>query len=512
MFAALTPAAVACGCTPSRPSGGHSVVPVAFAPRHTKRREISSRASSCTSPASSHLVNKLRGSSNGVRGGGVRVGTSAKRNTRLTVCASANDGESSDSSGNPPKFAGAPMDLNSAHGQMLAHVMSNESHLFTAAVEATLEKLVDEIDVAEETTRVNNENNLVGDKNKKDAPDSTGGLVLFKRIAQMREMERRNVVQDVMYASILQKFQTLNVDMLPPIDDVNLPLKGVDLTQLTGGVHSDSALELVKEHLMGMIGPDANAAYSNTLVRTSKLQAAQMYAASIMFGYFLRKADRRFSLDRAMGTLPFSPLESAQTLEQLFNSASAMDSMDEADGVFNPGDFGGFAQDTDGKSDDTNNTADSSQTKSSHNPKSQTTLKQYIRGFDQARLAETARVVSLEGVVLAERQTGALFGSVEALALEMQSAIEQSDETITSAEELMRRVEDAVLTEKVKTVTLPVSAQRRVVLEAVAFGSFLRDAEQFVETKDGRLLTPAPMQQQPPGMLGGGDADGGAGV
>ena len=213
-----------------------------------------------------------------------------------------------------------------------------------------------------------------------------------------------------------------------------------------------------------------------------------------------------------MGTLPFSPLESAQTLEQLFNSASAMDSMDEADGVFNPGDFGGFAQDTDGKSDDTNNTADSSQTKSSHNPKSQTTLKQYIRGFDQARLAETARVVSLEGVVLAERQTGALFGSVEALALEMQSAIEQSDETITSAEELMRRVEDAVLTEKVKTVTLPVSAQRRVVLEAVAFGSFLRDAEQFVETKDGRLLTPAPMQQQPPGMLGGGDADGGAGV
>lgn len=76
----------------------------------------------------------------------------------------------------------------------------------------------------------------------------------------------------------------------------------------------------------------------------------------------------------------------------------------------------------------------------------------------------------------------------------------------------MRRVEDAVLTEKVKTVTLPVSAQRRVVLEAVAFGSFLRDAEQFVETKDGRLLTPAPMQQQRPGMLGGGDADGGAGV
>jgi len=44
---------------------------------------------------------------------------------------------------------------------------------------------------------------------------------------------------------------------------------------------------------------------------------------------------------------------------------------------------------------------------------STTTLKQYIQSFDQAALADTARIVSVEGVVLAERQTGALFGSIE---------------------------------------------------------------------------------------------------
>ena len=43
-----------------------------------------------------------------------------------------------------------------------------------------------------------------------------------------------------------------------------------------------------------------------------------------------------------------------------------------------------------------------------------------------------------------------------------------------------------------KTVTLPVATQRRVVLEAVAFGSFLGDAESYVDAYDGRLLTPAP--------------------
>ena len=133
------------------------------------------------------------------------------------------------------------------------------------------------------------------------------------------------------------------------------------------------------------------------------------------------------------------------------------------------------------------------------------TLKQYIMGFDQARLAETARVVSLEGVVLAERQTGALFGSIELLAKEMQGAIENAGQgQITSAEDLMRVVEKVVGENKVQTVTLPVSAQRRVVLEAVAFGSFLRDAENFVDQRDGRLLTPAPRAQPPPGMIGGG--------
>ena len=67
----------------------------------------------------------------------------------------------------------------------------------------------------------------------------------------------------------------------------------------------------------------------------------------------------------------------------------------------------------------------------------------------------------------------------------------------------MERVQDVVGGGKVKTVTLPVATQRRVVLEAVAFGSFLGDAESYVDAYDGRLLTPAPAAA-PPGMIGGG--------
>ena len=393
-----------------------------------------------------------------------------------------------------PTFQGAPMSPGSGHGQMLAHVLDAEPQLFEAAVEATLDRMIDELDQQEQSA-----GSIDVSQDEKDK----GGMVLFRRIEQMRALERRSGVQDVMYANILQKFLSIGVDMLPPLDDEDVLLRGVDLTKLTSGVHSVEALEMVKEHLMGMLGPQASNAYSNTLVRMSKLQCAQMYAASIMFGYFLRKADKRFKLDRAMGTLPMNPLDSAKALEELFNSASAMDSMDEADGAG----VGGFANsefpgasgvfDVDDKG---NATEDASKPGAQNN----LTLKQYIQSFDQNALAETARIVSMEGVTLAERQTGALFGSIEDLAMEMQRALEEGGEPITSPDQLMSRVQDVVGGGKVKTLTLPVATQRRVVLEAVAFGTFLRDAETYVDTRDGRLLTPVSRGPEPPGLIGSG--------
>jgi hypothetical protein len=91
-------------------------------------------------------------------------------------------------------------------------------------------------------------------------------------------------------------------------------------------VHSAEALELVREHLGSVLGgpggaeaPDAPPPFSNALVRMSKLQAAQVYAASVMFGYFLRRVDARFQLERTLGTLPRSAEESVRALEALFN-------------------------------------------------------------------------------------------------------------------------------------------------------------------------------------------------
>jgi len=332
MFAALAPAASA-AFAPAPPPRGRTVRAVAFV-AHPRHRRVAARASfAASTPPSRPGLAPLRVSS------GRATFARRLRASRSVARAAAGDA-ADDAFPAPPTFVGAPMDPGSAHGQMLAHVLDNESHLFTAAVEATLDRMSEELDADEQRqgsvdVTADEDDTAVTSRSASAAANAPsgadGGLVLFRRIQAMRASERRNGVQDVMYANILQKFRGLNVDMLPPLDEEMFDVRGVDLTRLTDGVHSAEALSMVKEHLMGMLGPEASAAYGNALVRTSKLQAAQMYAASIMFGYFLRKADKRFSLDRAMGTLPLNPEESARSLEALFESASAMDSVDEAD-------------------------------------------------------------------------------------------------------------------------------------------------------------------------------------
>ena len=74
--------------------------------------------------------------------------------------------------------------------------------------------------------------------------------------------------------------------------------------------------------------------------------------------------------------------------------------------------------------------------------------------------------------------------------------------------QVLARMAKAVETDQVETLTMTVGTQRRAVLEAVAFGTFLRDVETWVDT-DYHLLTPLPPPRLPPG---GGGKDGGPGV
>merc|ERR1712157_242389 len=328
-------------------------------------------------------------------------------------------------------------------GEMLSYYLSEQPHLFQDAVDEQLRLL--------ETEKEERNEKKTSEDKKKDPSE----LVLYERMEEIRGLEMTRNLEDLMYFAVVVRFTNLGVSMLSPLDDVVDIDGNSDLESLTKGVHSVESLEMVRSHLMQVLSGSTGSPPPNlnSVLKISKLQAAQVYAASVMFGYFLRRVDARFQLEQAM----------------------AAESWDE--------DAEAFAQDKQEMS---------QREKLSKKPKSK--LQEYIETFDQQTLQETAQILSLEGSTLVERQTRGLFGDINELQEEIKRALGggpwggESD-VLSNPEDLMQRLQEVIASGEVKSLTLTVAAQRRVVLEAVAFGAFLRDIENYVARETVGLLT-----------------------
>ena len=350
-------------------------------------------------------------------------------------------------------------------GEMLSYCLSEQPHLFQDAVDEQLRLL-------ETEKEERNEKKTSEDKKK-----SSEELVLYERMEEIRGLEMTRNLEDLMYFAVVERFTNLGVSMLSPLDDVVDIDGNSDLESLTKGVHSVESLEMVRSHLMQVLSGSTGSPPPNlnSVLKISKLQAAQVYAASVMFGYFLRRVDARFQLEQAMGLLSDKNSDAVERLENIFGQASAAESWDE--------DAEAFAQDKQEMS---------QREKLSKKPKSK--LQEYIETFDQQTLQETAQILSLEGSTLVERQTRGLFGDINELQEEIKRALGggpwggESD-VLSNPEDLMQRLQEVIASGEVKSLTLTVAAQRRVVLEAVAFGAFLRDIENYVARETVGLLT-----------------------
>merc|ERR1712003_126145 len=339
-------------------------------------------------------------------------------------------------------------------GEMLSYYLSEQPHLFQDAVDEQLRLLETE-------------------KEERNEKKSSEELVLYERMEEIRGLEMTRNLEDLMYFAVVERFTNLGVSMLSPLDDVVDIDGNSDLESLTKGVHSVESLEMVRSHLMQVLSGSTGSPPPNlnSVLKISKLQAAQVYAASVMFGYFLRRVDARFQLEKAMGLLNDKNSDAVEKLENIFNQASAVESWDESAEEF----VEQMAEQA---------RLDALQGK----PKSK--LQEYIETFDQQTLQETAQILSKEGSTLVERQTRGLFGDINELQEEIKRALGGDDQDVLSSpQDLLMRLQEVIATGEVRSLTLTVAAQRRVVLEAVAFGAFLRDIENYVAKETVGLLT-----------------------
>ncbi|KAF6148595.1 hypothetical protein GIB67_042554 [Kingdonia uniflora] len=188
---------------------------------------------------------------------------------------------------------------------------------------------------------------------------------------------------------------------------------------------------MIQSHLSLVLG-DRLVGPLDTFVQIGKLKLGKLYAASIMYGYFLRRVDQRFQLERTMKTLP----KNVRPEDQIPRSP-----------FWDPEDLIRIPPDDD-------DLGDSGEEKSYR-------LRSYVMYLDAETLQRYATIRSKEAISLIEKQTQALFGRPDIRITE--------DGSIDTSNDEMIGITFAGLT--------------MLVLESVAFGSFLWDAEGFVESR-----------------------------
>lgn len=272
--------------------------------------------------------------------------------------------------------------------------------------------------------------------------------MIFRRIAEVKANERKKALEEILYTLIVQKFMDAEVSMIPAISLSSDPTGRVDtwpnqeekLVQL----HSSEAYEMIKNHLALILGNRLED--SSSVAQISKLRVGQVYAASVMYGYFLKRVDQRFQLEKTMKTLPFGSDEEVTAIEQALPDDSRPNT--------------GMARVENSHPENSSWAGGISSGGFGHGIKS-TRLRSYVMSFDGDTLQRYATIRSKEAVSIIEKHAEALFGRPEVVITPRGTIDSSTDEAIK----------------------ISFAGLQRLVLEAVTFGSFLWDVESYVDSR-----------------------------
>lgn len=254
-----------------------------------------------------------------------------------------------------------------------------------------------------------------------------------RRIVELKERDCKETIEDVMYMLILFKFSEIKVHLVPKLSSCIYngrleiwPAKDWELES----IYSYDVLEMIREHVYAVTGLKPNSSVTDHWATTQvrKWHLSNVYAASVLYGYFLKSVSMRHNLEKTFSVshndIATNSLQPSKTWPCRWKNL-----------VFSHGGI-----------------------KTMPAPLDQTSrnLSCYVMGFDSETLHRCAKVKSRAAMELIEKQTIALFGDRHSTVL--------------------------IGKEKEDVITTSFSSLKRLVLEAVAFGSFLWDIEEDVDS------------------------------
>ncbi|XP_028765339.1 UV-B-induced protein At3g17800, chloroplastic [Neltuma alba] len=313
----------------------------------------------------------------------------------------------------------SPLEPKSHVGKFLSGVLQNHRQMFHVAVAEELKLLVDDRDAAVARMAL------------------TAGSdedMLHRRIAQMKEHECEIAVQDVMYLLIFYKFSEIRVPLIPKLSECTyngrleiLPSKDWELES----IYSLGILDLIREHVTSMTGLRAKSSVTESWATTEiqEFLLARIYVASILYGYFLKSISLRYHLERSLSVANRDDQRTALAI----HDARAYEIKDVIFGHM--GNIHSLGQGLIKQEEEIED------------------LKCYVMGFQPGLLERCAKLRSKEAVNLVESYSMALFGN-----------------------------EESCLVESNNVILTSYSSLKRLVLEAVAFGSFLWETEDYIDS------------------------------
>lgn len=353
----------------------------------------------------------------------------------------------SSSSSVPELWKAGPADVYSGQAQKALYLLKEDQMLFESAVDEALEMLQSQR-AEEEATQ-----GSLDDKAKEDT------LVLRRRMKEVRQNERARIVTELLYLKVCSKFKQLSVPLIAPMKGGgDVKFGSLDLKGLTSDIYSKDALDLVREHLFRIIGQQGSTSFMGgmAVVQIALFQAGQVYAMSSLFGYYLRRVDARYQLEKLAGS------------------------------------FGAFGDEASGPESSVFGDQDEG---------SMSSLKDYVSQFGPAEVQRMTTIASVEAQMAMEQQVTALFGDLRTLKEKLVGALGQ----VSSNEEATMKLEEAIQRGEVESLRITSDDLRRLVLEAVAYGALLNDSEKQVDY----VYELTPSSTRPLGALTGDDDDDG---
>ncbi|PKA49640.1 hypothetical protein AXF42_Ash004181 [Apostasia shenzhenica] len=320
------------------------------------------------------------------------------------------------------KSVGIPLELCTPEGKFLCGILKDQPHIFRAAAAKQLEELVFERDSAFarwELSEGSSESCLHG-------------------IAEIKERECQIVVEEIMYMLIVHSFSVINVPMVPNlwkcISNGRVEIWSSKEKELES-MHEIELLEMVREHLSNILRLQGKSDSTGnwTTIKIEQLQLGRLYAASIMYGYFLKSVSLRHALD-----ISFSSSSEDILSDQIIQASFPRFAKQEQQNLVTLG----CSLDKISSSYSIARRGNADQ------------LRGYMMGFDSKALRLCAKLRSREAANLIENHSWALFGNPESGSLD-----------------------------KGEVVSVMFSGLKRLILEAVAFGCFLWDVEWYVDSK-----------------------------